>query len=151
MPTMTAPLILKEARKRHRLTQEQLAALLYVSVDQVKRFEHGECVPEMDDVDTLEEKLPEPGLFRRWARAQYPEIAKYFGTSDERDYGLLGAVVNAKHQLGDVLALQERVERDAVDGRIDDMALKSAYGKELREARQAIDALLDSMKGGNEQ
>lgn len=74
--------ILKDARKEAGLTQIQVAALLSVSVEQVKRMERGDWIPEMADVDMMEEQLRDVGLFRRWARAQYPEIVKYFGASD---------------------------------------------------------------------
>lgn len=143
---ITAQQILKAARVKAGLTQLQVAAMLSVSVDQVKRMEYGTWVPEMSDVDLLEEQLHEPGLFRRWARAQFPEISKHFGASDGRDYGLLGAIVNTKHQMNDVLALHERVERDALDGRIDDPILREKYEKELQDARQAIDASLAKIK-----
>lgn len=144
----TAQQILKAARVKAGLTQLQVAAMLSVSVDQVKRMEYGTWIPEMSDVDLLEEQLHEPGLFRRWARAQFPEISKHFGASDGRDYGLLGAIVNTKHQMNDVLALHERVELDALDGRIDDPILREKYEKELQEARQAIDASLQKIKEG---
>lgn len=142
----TAQQILKAARVKAGLTQIQVAAMLSVSVDQVKRMEYGTWIPEMSDVDLLEEQLHEPGLFRRWARAQFPEISKHFGASDGRDYGLLGAIVNTKHQMNDVLALHEKVERDALDGRIDDPILREKYEKELQDARQAIDASLQKIK-----
>ncbi len=142
----TAQQILKAARVKAGLTQIQVAAMLSVSVDQVKRMEYGTWIPEMSDVDLLEEQLHEPGLFRRWARAQFPEISKHFGASDDRDYGLLGAIVNAKHQMNDVLAMHEKVERDAIDGRIDDPILREKYEKELREARQAIDASIQKIR-----
>lgn len=145
----TAQQILKAARVKSGLTQLQVAAMLSVSVDQVKRMEYGTWIPEMSDVDLLEEQLHEPGLFRRWARAQFPEISKHFGASDGRDYGLLGAIINTKHQMNDVLALHERVERDALDGRIDDPILREKYEKELQEARQAIDASLQKIKEVN--
>ena len=134
--------ILKDARKEAGLTQIQVAALLSVSVEQVKRMERGDWIPEMADVDVMEEQLRDVGLFRRWARAQYPEIVKYFGASDSRELlGLLGAVVNTKHQIDDVLKLQDRVERDAVDGQIDP-TLRNSYRQELEEAREAIETAL---------
>ena len=133
--------ILKDARKEAGLTQIQVAALLSVSVEQVKRMERGDWIPEMADVDMMEEQLRDVGLFRRWARAQYPEIVKYFGASDRRELGLLGAVVNTKHQIDDVLKLQDRVERDAVDGQIDP-TLRNSYRQELEEAREAIETAL---------
>ena len=142
----TAQQILKAARVKAGLTQLQVAAMLSVSVDQVKRMEYGTWIPDMSDVDLLEEQLHDPGLFRRWARAQFPEISKHFGASDGRDYGLLGAIVNTKHQMNDVLALHERVEQDALDGRIDDPILREKYERELQEARQAIDASLQKIK-----
>lgn len=133
--------ILKDARKEAGLTQIQVAALLSVSVEQVKRMERGDWIPEMADVDVMEEQLRDVGLFRRWARAQYPEIVKYFGASYRRELGLLGAVVNTKHQIDDVLKLQDRVERDAVDGQIDP-TLRNSYRQELEEAREAIETAL---------
>ena len=115
--------ILKDARKEAGLTQIQVAALLSVSVEQVKRMERGDWIPEMADVDMMEEQLRDVGLFRRWARAQYPEIVKYFGASDSRELGLLGAVVNTKHQIDDVLkrvdgvSSEYMVEIDHVNGK----------------------------------
>ena len=74
-------------------------------------------------------------------QAQYPEIVKYFGASDSRELGLLGAVVNTKHQIDDVLKLQDRVERDSVDGQIDP-TLRNSYRQELEEAREAIETAI---------
>lgn len=54
---------------------------------------------------------------------------------------MLGAVVNTKHQIDDVLKLQDRVERDAVDGQIDP-TLRNSYRQELEEAREAIETAL---------
>ena len=129
--------ILKDARKEAGLTQIQVAALLSV--------ERGDWIPEMADVDMMEEQLHDVGLFRRWARAQYPEIVKYFGAADNRELGLLGAVVNTKHQIDDVLKLQDRVERDAIDGQIDP-TLRDSYRRELEEAREAIETALGILK-----
>lgn len=137
-----AQAILKSVRIAHHMTQQQMANLLSVSVEQYKRFEYGQVIPEMSDVDRIEETLGEAGLFRRWARAQYPEIVKHFGVEDAPDVGLLGSIVQAKHEMRDVLAMQERMERDALDGRIDDAALLAQYRRELTEARAAIDASL---------
>ena len=133
--------ILKDARKEAGLTQIQVAALLSVSVEQVKRMERGDWIPEMADVDMMEEQLRDVGLFRRWARAQYPEIVNYFGAYESRALGLLGAVAKTKQQIDDVLKLQDRVERDAVDGQIDP-TLRNSYRQELEEAREAIETAL---------
>lgn len=108
-------------------------------------MERGDWIPEMADVDMMEEQLHDAGLFRRWARAQYPEIVKYFGAADNRELGLLGAVVNTKHQIDDVLKLQDRVERDAIDGQIDP-TLRDSYRRELEEAREAIETALGILK-----
>lgn len=147
MEKPTAQQILKAARNKHNLTQVQLSLMLSVSVDQIKRMESGKWIPEMSDVDLLEEQLQEPGLFRKWARAQYPEIEKYFGSDDERNYGLLGAIVNTRHQIGDVLGMNEAIERDVLDGRIENTMLMDKYKQELKEARMAIDTALEKLQG----
>ncbi len=45
------------------------------------------------------------------------------------------------------LKLQDRVERDAVNGRFEDRALMENYQKELLEAREAIEASLARISG----
>lgn len=142
----TAQELIREARQRHGLTQYQMAAMLCVSVEQIKRYEYGTVIPEISDMDRMEEALREPGFFRRWARAQYPEIRKHFGETDDTPTGLMGAIVNTRHSMGDVLAIQEHVERDAVDGRIDDDALRARYQQELIEVREAIEASLEALR-----
>ena len=105
---------------------------------------HGAAI-SMAMAEMVEEQLHDVGLFRRWARAHYPEIVKYFGAADNRELGLLGAVVNTKHQIDDVLKLQDRVERDAIDGQIDP-TLRDSYRRELEEAREAIETALGILK-----
>lgn len=50
----------------------------------------------------------------------------------------VGAIMAIKYEMRDVLALQEQVERDSIDGRIDDPELRARYAKELKEASAAI-------------
>jgi hypothetical protein len=54
------------------------------------------------------------------------------------DYQLAMAFVNIRHQLSDVMAMQDAMERDAMDGRIDDQAQRDRYMKELDDVQAAI-------------
>lgn len=54
------------------------------------------------------------------------------------DRSQLAAVVNVRHQLADVLAMSDGMERDAMDGRIDDEQLRRRYLRELEEAEAAL-------------
>ena len=50
-----------------------------------------------------------------------------------RELALPGSVMNVRYQMMDVLALQDKLERDVLDGRIDDARTCDAYLRELDE------------------
>lgn len=110
----------------------------------IARWEADEALPDPEDVDTLERVYKAPGLWHRWMRSHYDSYRKRYPEVME-DNGLALAVVDVRHQMQDVMALQDKVERDAMDGRIDDQPTKERYRKELQEARASIDRTLEQM------
>ena len=62
------------------------------------------------------------------------------------------AIVNARHQQTDMIGLYDRLERDAMDGHVDDRQLLATMLQEAMEAREALDEMIsrlrDEQKGG---
>lgn len=137
---------LRKARESRKLTRWQLAAKLGVSEDTLERWETGKQRPEPDDVGRIEDALDARAELL-WARWMYSNVESYRDRNPEPQVSpLLEAVVRVKHELSDVLGLYERLEMDAIDGRIDDPLLRKQARKEIAEARAAL-ARLDARIG----
>lgn len=138
---------LRKARDAQSLPRWKVAQEIGVSEDTVERWERGEVQPTPDDVDRLETLYKAPGLWHGWMRSHYESYrARY---PETLDLSTAVAVVNVRHQLTDVLALQDAAERDALpDGRIDDPLLRARYIKEMVEAQAALTDALQKIKEG---
>lgn len=138
---------LRAARKRAKMTQWQASQAIGVSESTMARWESGEVIPDPEDVDALEVMYKAPGLWHRWMRSHYDSYRKRY-PEDPANRDLPLAIVNVRHQLEDVRALQDAMERDAMDGRMDDPQMAARYQKELRELQAAAGEALEKMKGG---
>lgn len=120
----------------------QAAQRMGVSEETLRRWETGETRPEPDDVWTMEHVYNAPGLWHRWMRSTYDS---YRDNWPEVPQGgsLPMAVVNARHQMADVMAIQDAAERDAMDGRMDNQSLRAHY---MRETREALAALTEALR-----
>lgn len=136
---------LRTARDERDLTREQLANMVHVSPSTIENWERGISTPGPDDVDNIARALNHPTLWHDWMISHYTSYARRY--QDMKPLDLPLAVHAARHEINDVLALQEQAERDAIDGRFDDPALKSRYKKELREAIAASLRVLDCIDG----
>ena len=122
----------------------QLAQEIGVSEETLKRWEYGDQMPEPDDVGAIERALGERSMWHQWMMSHYDSYRERY--SQAPAYGLTSAVIRTRYELNDVMTLQERVERDAVDGRLDDPALKAEYIQQLKEAQAAIIKTLEELK-----
>jgi transcriptional regulator with XRE-family HTH domain len=137
---------LRKARESRKLTRWQLANKLGVSEDTLERWETGKQPPTPDDVGHIEDALDARGELL-WPRWMFSNIESYRQRNPEpRMSALLEAVVSVKYELDDVQALTGRLERDAIDGHIDDPELRKLARKEISEARAAL-ARLDARIG----
>lgn len=144
---------LQKARKAHGYTQWQLAAGVHVSEDTVKRWESGKVKPSLDDVSAIEHFLCAEGelLWMRWAYSNEESYRERH--APPKTNNLLESLVAVRHELSDVQEQTTAIERDAMDGKIDDMAQLSRYLTEAKEAQAALqqfignaDALLKDRK-----
>ena len=137
---------LRKARDEKDLTREQLAALVHVSASTIENWERGISTPGPDDVDSIARALNHPTLWHDWMMSNFTSYARRY--QEITPYALPSAIMSARHELGDVLALQDQVERDAIDGKIDDPQLKARYKKETREAMSALLRAMQAMEDG---
>lgn len=127
---------LRSCRELRELTQWAAAQAIGISEYTLARWEKGESYPDPDDVWMLEKLYKTPGLWHRWMRQRYESYRSTY--PEALDLSLPVSVVNLRHQMEDVLELQDRVERDALDGTMDDEATKAGYIAELDELEAAI-------------
>lgn len=127
------------ARNSAGLSREEAGHELGVSSSTIRDWEDEKknVKPGPDDVWNMEKLYGAAGLWRGWMQSHYDSYRENH-PEETLDRSQLAAVVNVRHQLGDVLALSETVERDAMDGRIDDEQLRRKYLKELDEAEASL-------------
>lgn len=128
--------LLKNARKMAGMTRPQVYQVTAISESVLDRWERGETVPDLESLDKLELLYRRPGLWQECLMIYYPSFRRHFPQMIVLE--TLPALVNTRHQLQDVLALSDTMERDAMDGRIDNATLKAKYISECQEARAAL-------------
>lgn len=132
---------LQSARKSAGLYQHQVARLLHVSEDVVSDWETGKTLPHPDQVSKMEELYKAPGLWYGWMRYNIKSFRdRYPEDGGSRELAL--SMLNAQYEVADLVARQEAVIRDALDGKIDDERSFAAYLKEAREAHTALGLML---------
>ncbi len=129
---------LRRAREARKIPRWQLASQIGVSEDTIERWETGKAVPHPDDVSSIEHALDAEAemLWHRWMLSNCESYRERY--KEARACGLLSAVVSVRHEIGDVLAMQDKIERDAIDGTLDDPETRATYRRELEEAQASI-------------
>lgn len=94
-------------------------------------------------MDNLARALNHTTMWHDWMMSDCTSYARR--CQEIKPYSLPSAIMAARHEFSDILALQDQVERDAVDGAIDDPALKSRYKKEIKEALSSHVRVLESI------
>lgn len=142
---------LRAARDARNIKRWQVAKACSVSEDTIRRWEVGEVKPSEDDVDRFAVAVGDHLLWHRWM-CQYESYRRRYAVP--RDYALPLAVMDLGHQISDVCKLQDKVERDVIDGVIDDRILAQQYRKEVQEVGAACAFILqhlDRMEDEREQ
>lgn len=141
------PSLLREAREKAGFTREQLALRMEcISVATLKRWEYGESRPDSTDVNRIGEIIGDKTLWHRWMIATDEAYAQRYGNAES--LVLPVSIMRVRHSLGKVLAYQEAVERDALDGRMDDQQTAAAYGDCIRAAIAELSDAAQYMTGG---
>lgn len=138
---------LRHAREASGLYQYQAAHLMHVSEDTLGRWERGEVIPTPDEVDKLEKLYKAPGLWYGWMRYHYRSFRDRYPENPE-NAALALSMVNAKYEMADLMAKQDAVIRDALDGKIDNVQDFEAYKKDAKDAHAAIGLMLAKAEQG---
>lgn len=138
---------LRKARENANLPRWKASQELGVSEDTLKRWEDPteKAVPTSADVNRMERVYDAPGLWYAWMYSNDEGFRDHF-PAVQMDFGQAMAIVNLRHQVADVLALQDAMERDAMDGHIDDIKTKDRYLSELDDVQAAIAQLKDKIR-----
>lgn len=132
---------LRKARDERDLTREQLATMVHVSASTIENWERGISTPSPDDVDNIARALDNTTLWSDWMMSRYTSYARRH--QHARPFDLPMAVHVVRHEIGDVIALQEQAERELLDGTFDNPRLKERYIIELKEAIAAASYILE--------
>lgn len=106
-------------------------------------------MPDPEQVAAMEELYERPGLWLEWIRLQWPSARERIPETPQTN-NVLASAVNSRHRIADIMPFLEKVERDSVDGVIDDRtnANRTITGaKELAAAMMHMAAQLEQ-KGG---
>lgn len=134
-------ILLLNSRKKAGLTREEVYRATHISESNLARWESGETSPSMANLYSLALTYHDKALWPAYLWLTEPSYREYHSLpSDARN--MLADVVNIGKQLADVMALQDKVERDMIDGSIDDPDTMAEYIKQVRESRDAQDAFL---------
>ena len=136
---------LRKARDARNLSRRKLGELIGASESTVERWEKGESKPTPEDVDRLGEALSEPLMWHNLMLSIYESYRKRYIGCD--DLALLGSVVRNRYTLNGVVEMQEAIERDVMDGRLDDKALGDRYAQAIRAAIAALGDTLARIGG----
>ena len=137
--------LIKNARKMAGMTRPQVYQVTAISESVLERWERGETIPDLESLDKLALLYRAPGLWQECLMIYYPSFRRHYPEIVKLD--TLPALVNNRHQLQDVLALNDAMERDAMDGKIDDEMVKARYIKECQEARAALTEAITRLEG----
>ena len=135
---------LKNARETQKIQRWKLAAAVNVSESTIERWESGETMPQPDDIDRVAEALGDPSIWHRWMLSNYDSYRKRYINAGCVN-SLAALMIRFRYETRDVLELQDRAERDAIDGRIDDLQLKADLIKEVKEQIAASNDLLQEL------
>ena len=127
----TGMMLLREAREKAGLSQKQLAMRLEcISESTVKRWEYGESRPESADIERIGEIVGDPTLWHRWMEATDEAYAKRYSVQEKLD--MPSSIVKVRHAMADIEKLQDAIERDALDGRLEDERMRREYSGKVK-------------------
>ncbi len=135
---------LRSAREEAGLTIWQAAAALNVGETTLRRWEHGEVIPQSADVSRMERLYRAPGLWHRWMRSNDDAYREHY-PARTAEMVLPAAVANIRFSMADMQKTQEMAERDALDGQMDDKQTLNRYRGQLQQLLSDITSLLEKL------
>lgn len=139
---------LRSARESRKMPRWKLAGEIGVSEDTLERWETGKQQPEPDDVWNIQNVLGATGIWHRWMLSHYDSYRATHSDAPDAD-GLTGYIVRMKYEMRDVDTLIESAERDAMDGKFDDVENCRKLKKEIAEAMAAMQKVRERLPDGN--
>lgn len=136
--------LLQSARSRSGKLQHEIAIDCDVSERTIQRWESGEVQPGPDDVEKYANSVGDPNLWHHWMLSTYKSYRRVYLKACD-DQGLPAKMARFRYEMGDVMHLHDRAERDGLDGKIDDPQLKAQYAQEVQEALAAGADLLQEL------
>lgn len=133
--------MLRAARNAVGMTQQQVYLATRISESNLQRWETDESRPDLEKLYTLELLYHAPGLWSAYLLATSPAYAAHHPAAPQNRAPLAHTVGIGK-VAADMMAHQDAVERDLVDGVIDDRAGWDAYMDDVRAVNAATGALL---------
>lgn len=135
---------LQKLREALKMPRWKVAQEIGISEDVLRRWETGEVRPDPDDVDKLERIYKADHLWYMWMRSTYESFRARYPDIDGDSLPV--SLMRVRHEMSDVSGVQDRAERDSIDGRLDDPILKQRYVKELEDLMGAIQRVLDKTR-----
>ncbi len=135
---------LRSAREEAGLTIWKAAAALNVGETTLRRWEHGEVVPQSADVSRMERLYRVPGLWHRWMRSNDDAYREHY-PAKTIEMVLPAAVTNIRFRMTDMQEMQEAAERDALDGQMNDEKILNHYREQLQQLQSDITNLLEML------
>lgn len=137
---------MRKARDAKGLPRWKLGEMVGVSESTVERWESGETVPTPEDVDRIGEALGEPTMWHKWMLSHYDSYRRrYIGCTD---LALPVSVMRNRYMMEDVARIQGQVERDVMDGKLDDEALATQYTESLKKLIASLSDTLARIGSG---
>ena len=140
---------LKKWREAQHMSGADIAERISCTSETYYRYESGKIKPNPDVMWQICDVLGDTGVWVNWMRTEYPaSFGRMF--PELPTYDLKSALMNAFAELEDVLGIRNEAMKDGADGKIDSPELAEKLKKELTEAVQAAQRVINLLKGQND-
>ncbi len=140
---------LRKWRETQQISAADLAERISCSSETIYRYESGKLKPNPDVMWEICEALGDTGVWVNWMRTEYPaSFGRMF--PEMPDYDMKSALMNVFAELDDAIELRNAAMKDGSNGRIDKPELREQLQKELTEAIQAAQRVVNLLKGQKE-
>lgn len=138
--------LLREARDAAGFTRDQLGYRVGTSHETIRRWETGESLPTPDDVDRIGDITGDRTLWHRWMLETEPSYARRYTGAECLEMPI--SIMRVRLALADVMQYQEVIERDSLDGKLDNRQTAEAYSDCLQAAIAKLSEAAQHLTGG---
>lgn len=135
---------IKKRRESVKMTAATLAEKIGRDPTTVYNWESGKSDPDPDTMYQIAEVFGDLGIWYDWMRTKYSSYARLHPNIEQQS--LPGAMMSMFAEISDLMDMQREALRDAADGKMDDLQLKSRIEKEATEALGACQRFLNMLK-----